>query len=83
MRKVAQNRDTRIVHRYPEEKKLKDRIYYCRSRQEVLDLFDNMIITFGESLTLKSLVDVNDDNNPEWIDQETKTKNKNKPQLVF
>jgi hypothetical protein len=77
MRRTAQNRDTRIIHKYPEAKKLKDRIYYCRTRQEVVSLFDSMIVNFGESLTLESLVD------GDWIEQEVKTKNKNKPKIAY
>lgn len=91
MRKIAQDRNTRIIHkfsekqkaRYPKDQPLKDKIYYCRSRKEVMELFDSMIINFGETLVLQTLVDVNDDSNMEWIDQETKTTNKNKPKVAY
>ncbi len=91
MRHIAQDRTTRIIHkfsdkqkeRYPKDRPLKDKVYYCRTRQQVLELFDSLIINFGESLTLQTLVDVKDDGNFEWVDQEVKMANKNKPKVPY
>jgi hypothetical protein len=69
----AIKRTNRIVYQFPPSKEIKDKIFYTRSRRETLELFDNIIVSFGERVILESLVD------NEWIEQEVKTKNKNKP----
>jgi hypothetical protein len=60
-----QNRRTRIIVL---NKEGKEHIITRRSRKEVLDLFDNIVIKAGEKVTLQDYVDEYG-----WTNQETKT----------
>ncbi len=62
-----QNRLTRIVVIFPPEKKLKSQIYTRRTRKEVLELFDGLVMAHGEVAILQSYLEDHG-----WVDQETK-----------
>jgi hypothetical protein len=59
------NRNTRIVIKSPDRK---DQILTRRSRQEVLDLFDGLVMKHGETAYLESYFQ----DRGQWVEQEVK-----------
>jgi hypothetical protein len=65
-----QNRRSRILCK---DQKGKEHILIKKSRQEVLELFDNLVIKAGDTATLQDYIEEDPDYHDHgWIDQETK-----------